>query len=336
MRPHSFLASVFFLGCGGATDDEGPATGTLDVSGAEAGTATSDSGTTDTGETTGGGQGCIPDPGTPPAACAAPDGVFFSDIAGTQVLRMDLDGANPTVILDATHADDLALDRDGGRLWWVTGDATLLNANLDGTDTRTVLDGLPSIYALALDIPTGSVYWNNQVGEPKIQRACMDGTGIEEVLPGGECCMIGLALDPVDRYLYWMDGYYGGPVSRMAIGTTTPEVIGTTVGIANGIDVDHAAGKVYWTEYGNGPDDDVVRRANLDGSALETLLTAADGLQTPQHIAVDPVGGKFYLADLHAETVLRANLDGTGREDLWVQVGSQPRAIALDRVEPCQ
>jgi hypothetical protein len=339
------VSSLVIVGCAfvvsACSDDGGDTGGTTAGSTATTATSattsaegtTSDGGTDVTGGT--GGAPCQPDPGTAPEACELPAAVIFSDIAGSQIWTMDLDGSNATVLMDQ-HADDVAVDRDGDALWWVTGDTTLMRSSMDGTGAEVVLDGLPSIYGLTLDIPTHTVYWANQVGEPKIQRACMDGSGIEEVLPGGECCMIGIDLDPVTRTLYWMDGYYGGPVSRMALGETTPEVIGTTVGIANGIDVDAGNGKVYWTEYGNGPDDDVVRRADLDGGNLETLLTAADGLQTPQHIAVDPVGGKLYLADIHAEQIVRANLDGSGVETLWSQAGALPRGIALDRREPCQ
>jgi hypothetical protein len=199
----------------------------------------------------------------------------------------------------------------------------------------TALDNLPSAYCLALDLLGNHIVWTNQTGTPKIQRSSFCGNGVENLIPGDGCCMVGIALDLADQRMYWMDGYYGGPVTRAGLDGSNPQVIGTTVGIANGIDVDSAAGKVYWTEYGNGPNDDVVRRANLDGSNLETLLTAANGLMTPQHIAVDPAGGHFYLADLHAGRVLRAKLDGSGVETLW-QGSGYPRAIALDRPEPCR
>jgi len=62
--------------------------------------------------------------------------------------------------------------------------------------------------------------------------------------------MIGISVDPVNLALYWMDGYYRGHVVRAYVDGGNPKEIATTVGIANGVDVDPVGGKVYWTEYG--------------------------------------------------------------------------------------
>jgi hypothetical protein len=78
---------------------------------------------------------------------------------------------------------------------------------------------------------------------------------------------------------------------------------------------------MYWADNNYGD----IRRANLDGSGMTTLL---QGLASPDVVALDITGGKMYWASSAGE-ILRANVDGSGKEIL---VGNQnsPVSIALD------
>lgn len=80
--------------------------------------------------------------------------------------------------------------------------------------------------------------------------------------------------------------------------------------------------KIYWTEVGIG----VVRRANLDASNIEDLVT---GLSDPIAIALDLRAGKMYWADSGAGKIQRSDLDGSNIEDLVTGLSS-PYGIALD------
>jgi len=80
-------------------------------------------------------------------------------------------------------------------------------------------------------------------------------------------------------------------------------------------------GKMYWTEW-NGSS---IRRANLDGSGIEDVVT---GLYAPSGIALDVAAGKMYWAEAQGK-IRRANLDGSGAEDLVTGL-FDPRSIALD------
>lgn len=267
-------------------------------------------------------------------ACAVPTGVYFSEVQNGTILRLDLKTRESRTIANVM-ADDLALDSQARQLYFTTEDKWIARISTEGKDKQNVFGELPNPYCLALDFIHKQIVWTNQTQEPRIQRAALHGKDLTTVVKGSGCCTVGIALDIEDHRVYWMDGYYKGRVMRADLDGGYEQQIATTVGIANGIDVDAAGGKLYWTEYGNGLQDDVVRRANLDGTQVETLLTGADGLSTPQHIAVDHAGGYFYFADLHAGRVLRAKLDGSHLETIW-QSSAQPRAIALDRPEPCQ
>lgn len=272
--------------------------------------------------------------------CAEATGIYFSEIFRSDpvIYRMDTDGSSLTALYNEV-ADDLEVDLAGDRLYWVRGDAIIERAPLGGGAIETVQPALPYAYGIALHPFARRIYWTNQVGTPKVEQSCFWGGSTTAVLPslgpGGNCCAIGIDIDFDTEKIYWMDGYYGGPISRMNLDGTGLEVLTYTVGIGNGIAVDHRGGKIYWTEYG-GSGSSVIRRAELDGSNVETLLTTMDGLATPQHIAVDPAGGKIYWADIDGEAqIARANLDGSGMESLY-SGGREIRAIALERQSPCR
>ena len=68
--------------------------------------------------------------------------------------------------------------------------------------------------------------------------------------------------------------------------------------------------KMYWSET-NGN----IKRANLDGTSVETLLSGAGA--SPTDIAVDGEGGKIYWLSINdTKRIQRANLDGTSQETL--------------------
>jgi hypothetical protein len=81
-----------------------------------------------------------------------------------------------------------------------------------------------------------------------------------------------------------------------------------------------AAAKVYWSEWGS----ETIRRADLDGANVETLIT---GLFTPADIALDLAAGRLYFANAGAADIRSANLDGTGMVVL-VSGLSDPRGVA--------
>ena len=53
-----------------------------------------------------------------------------------------------------------------------------------------------------------------------------------------------------------------------------------------GIDVDGAAGKIYWSDAENGQ----IRRINFDGTGSEVLVSIGD----PRDVELDVAGGKMY------------------------------------------
>ena len=84
--------------------------------------------------------------------------------------------------------------------------------------------------------------------------------------------------------------------------------------------------KIYWTEWSVGPRTGAIRRAGLDGSDVETLVT---GLEVPFDLALDVFEHKMYWTNHRAGSVQRADLDGTGVETLITGLEA-PQDIALD------
>ena len=96
-------------------------------------------------------------------------------------------------------------------------------------------------------------------------------------------------------------------------GTLTAEILVTA-------NTSQALLAMYWVDNWNNN----IRRANLDGSNVEDLVT---GLDEPQHIALDVSGGKMYWTEGH--NIRCANLDGSNIEDLVTGL-DKPEGIALD------
>ena len=93
-----------------------------------------------------------------------------------------------------------------------------------------------------------------------------------------------------------------------------------------GLALDVAGGKMYWTDRIQ----DDIRRANLDGTNIETLVTVPDW---PTGLALDVAGGKMYwtispaLSDGEG-SIQCANLNGTNIETLVTGL-DEPTGIAL-------
>ena len=90
-------------------------------------------------------------------------------------------------------------------------------------------------------------------------------------------------------------------------------------------DISYAQGnaKIYWTER------DKIRRANLDGSNVQDILTE---LESPKDIALDIHNRKIYWItfNLHHSKIYRANLDGSNIEVIFnskAQVAEQNKRL---------
>ena len=141
----------------------------------------------------------------------------------------------------------------------------------------------------------------------------------------------GFCNNPPDK-MYWGDLH---DIKRSNLNGQCLESIYQTVSPfqVRTIRINQAAGEMYWTESWIGPGS--IRKANLDGSNVQVILS---NVIRPQGLALDVQAGKMYWAETpnsyfepnNANAIYRANLDGTGKEQLINLLGAS--GVTLDLV----
>lgn len=110
-------------------------------------------------------------------------------------------------------------------------------------------------------------------------------------------------------------------------GSNMQDIITSGLNSPWSITVDAAGGKMYWTERGFGG---TLKRANLDGTNVETLASGSAGLLSlPARLALDVANNHIYLANTFSQRIVRYNLDGTGQAIIY-QAAGQLGDVALD------
>ncbi|MDE0105484.1 MAG: hypothetical protein OXN89_24165 [Bryobacterales bacterium] len=170
-------------------------------------------------------------------------------------------------------------------------------------------------------VVTGKVYWTDWDAR-KIQRANLDGSGVEDLVTTGLSAPTGLELDLRTGKMYWTD-FRTNKIQRANLDGSGVEDLVTAVNQPTGLALDTAAGKMYWAAQGPSK----IQRANVDGSGLEDLVTT--GLTAPVGLGLDVDAGKIYWTDPPLRKVQRANLDGSSVEDLVTGLRT-PVGLTLD------
>jgi prepilin-type N-terminal cleavage/methylation domain-containing protein len=254
--------------------------------------------------------------------------IYWSDRDGDYIRRAHLK------TIDKEGVDKplaIALDAATGRMYWTDRDGDWIRrANLDGSAAEALVTDLIKAEGIALDAAGGKMYWADKDAN-KIARANLDGSGVE-VLINAEDKPLAVALDLGNGKIYYTDKD-GDKIRRANLnGTGMEDLITSGLGKVEGIALDVAGGKMYWAD----KDQKRVRRANLNGTGVEDLINSlgvqdliTTGLGKVEGIALDETGGKMYWADKDGKKIARANLDGSGVEDL-ISAEDKPLAVALD------
>ena len=183
------------------------------------------------------------------------------------------------------------------------------------------------------DAGAGKIYWTDW-GTDKIQRANLDGSGVEDLVTSGLSAPAELELDLGAGKMYWTDAETA-KIQRANLDGSGVEDLVTSglMGLIepDGLALDLGAGKIYWTDSGTNK----IQRANLDGSGVEDLVTSGLNEQLltisePAGLALDLGAGKMYWTDWGTAKIHWANLDGSGVEDLVTSGLSAPAGLALD------
>ncbi|PIO29253.1 hypothetical protein AB205_0211260 [Aquarana catesbeiana] len=89
------------------------------------------------------------------------------------------------------------------------------------------------------------------------------------------------------------------------------------------LDFDSVESQIYYTDVFL----DVIRRVNLDGTGMETII--GEGLKTTDGLSVDWIARNLYWTDTGANTIEVSRLDGRHRKVLINNSLDEPRAIAV-------
>lgn len=175
------------------------------------------------------------------------------------------------------------------------------------------------------------VYWTDASPGVRIQRSDLDGSNYEVLFYGSELVvgieapwLNSLEIDPLNQKVYWSATYSASSrIERANLDGTGRELLlssGSDGVLDLTIDFEHQ--KIYW---GDGFQ---IKRANLDGSNVETLVTSSIPIFA---IAVDGVRRKIYWPG--GGGFMRANLDGSNVEPLFQASIASQGGVDLDHVE---
>ena len=213
--------------------------------------------------------------------------IYWTDVSTDSIQRANIDGSNVQTLTESGRSLGIALDVAGGHIYWTNSSVgSIERANLNGADMQTLVTGLSGPQGVALDVARGKMYWTDwDATTDRIQRANLDGTNIETLIPTGSGLLTpgGIALDVAGGKMYWTD-YIRGSIQRANLdGTNIETLISVNAPVRLALDI--AAGQIYWAAQQPGS----IQRANIDGSNMQTLAT---GLRRPYGIALGiPQGG---------------------------------------------
>lgn len=274
---------------------------------------------------------------------AAADTLYFADIfvpdhSYGSIRKVNLDGSGLQTILPDIGGGLRALDVDatGGKVYWTdVNNVVIARSNLDGSDPENLLTtGITWPSELVVHPADGRMYWGDQVTF-LLKRS--DLTGGSATTLRSTSFHVGMAIDTAGGKVYWTtsDSLLAGKILRCNLDGTTQETIVTGVDKPAHVALDIAGGKVYWTDYVV----DVVRRANLDGTDVETIFAVGANFN-PRGIALDLKAGKVYWGqdidfDGTGGTIMRMDLDGALPEVFLDGLGLVNDLVIVDEDAPC-
>jgi len=139
-----------------------------------------------------------------------------------------------------------------------------------------------------------------------------------------------LAVDGTNGYIYYLDSSaHDSTLGRVRQDGSNPTtLVDSGLYTPGGIDLDVVNNHIYWTDSG-GSSNPTVKRANLDGSDVQTLLERYDGITDNVFgIALDTSGNHMYLGGQHR--ILRTDLTGGNRVILVSGIYDVVSDVVLD------
>jgi hypothetical protein len=259
---------------------------------------------------------------------AGPSSIYWLEHGSDTVNRANADGSGAEELHEidslSSYVRSIALDAPGDKLYFSDDSRQRVEwANLDGSDAATLLSDLDKPVGIATDLVARKLYVVDQGTPPAVFRANLDGTEFETLITAGLDNPYGIALDVANDRLFLVDNGNDQVLRAELDGSNLADLGIAGVNVPIQISLDVAENKLYWSELGPPAR---IRRANLDGSNPEDIVTEPD-VGEPLGLVVDTVGRRLYFVDGDG-TIARSELDGSNVVPLLEDL-DDPVGIAL-------
>lgn len=215
--------------------------------------------------------------------------VLHSDaMPDDSICRINLDGTDEECVVHETVAGGLAIDPDGGKIYWSYWyDETIHCADLDGNDEETLITEAGLAGGMAVDEMAGKLYWVVS-GSGVIRRANLNGSEVEDVVTGLSW-PAGFAIHPPSNRMWWAEhvegkiqqaALDGSGVTDVLTGLDSPGAIGFLEAAG-----DPAEDKLYWLSDPAPLSDDVPATSGWGVLTLVVLVLAASTTVLTRHRA---------------------------------------------------
>ena len=206
-------------------------------------------------------------------------------------------------------------------------EGVIYSYDLEGFDLQVVIDiNDPNLIdPFGLEIVGDKLYWGTQEA---IGRCKFDGSESEIFIPMSLSTPPEMAIDLAwdylsEKFIFTNDKYdfTGGMYSVDFNGNTFTELVPGTNGGAMCIDVEN--NKMYYADFDKG-----ICKANLDGTGQVVIAPEMTEIFC-WGMDIDLDAGKLYWSDKTNGIIVRANLDGSEKEDFITDCN--PYAIGIDK-----
>jgi hypothetical protein len=238
---------------------------------------------------------------------------------------------------------------EAGHIYWTNmgmppvNDGSIERVDLDGGNRTTIVPsgGTYTPKQLHFDTVDRKLYWGDREGM-RVMRCDLDGSNVETLVQTGvgedrhdetKWC-VGVAVDHVERHLYWTqkgpsDAGLGRilragidiPAGESAAHRSDIEVVFKDLPEPIDLEIEHATRMLYWTDRGDPPNGNTVNRAPLDGIFYTEPEIVSTHLMEGIGIALDPAHNRMFVTDLGG-TIYVAALDGSGHRPVRALQGN--------------
>ncbi len=235
--------------------------------------------------------------------------------------RINLDGTHRELFIDKL-VRGFSIDAESGFVYW---SEWVVGIPMHKTKLTNIEDEIFVDYSeksqynhpkkICIDKKSEKLFFiafNNHISSINLK----DGKSIKVLVKSKYYSLYRFDIDTLNKMIYWINGglFHNKNISKIIrsdIEGNNKELLLSVSDI--GIPVDLALSIKHKKVFISDKNDNSIKRMNLDGSGLETIIS---GLDYVTSLFVDENNSKLYWIDPHGEKIQRSNLDGTNIEDV--------------------